>query len=408
MGAAGTAVERVAEEVHGLCALVSSVDVSSLSPEECAALVPVLARGANALSATSAVVAARAASFGAHAKAGVADAALWFARASKGTAGEAKSALDLARRLSEHPETKEALLTGEVSLGQAREVAAAAAEHPALEGALLDEARAGDLGAVRARAREERLSHMDAESLHRRRVEMRSLRHFQDRDGMICLRAALPPEVGVPLVTRLERYAHRLGRTRHRDEGGAGRFEQRMADALADLASGSEAGRRADRADLVIVCDLYAWRRGHAHDGEACQVLGAGPIPVSVAKEFVDDAFVKAVLHDGVAVHTVKHFGRHVRAELRSALDIGPAPLFPGRACADCGRRYGLERDHIDPVAHAGPTSLSNLADRCWPCHQEKTERDRREGLLGPAPPRNQRPPPRPPSAFPPRPAPNS
>jgi hypothetical protein len=35
-------------------------------------------------------------------------------------------------------------------------------------------------------------------------------------------------------------------------------------------------------------------------------------------------------------------------------------------------------------VANHGPTQLSNLAARCYKDHLEKTERDRRAGLLGP------------------------
>jgi 5-methylcytosine-specific restriction endonuclease McrA len=96
---------------------------------------------------------------------------------------------------------------------------------------------------------------------------------------------------------------------------------------------------------------------------------------------------LKAVLHDGVAVHTVKHFGRHLPAELRTALDLGPVPAFTGAECVDCGSRFGLEYDHVNPVANQGETSLRNLAARCWPDHQAKTERDREAGLLGPNPP---------------------
>ena len=50
--------------------------------------------------------------------------------------------------------------------------------------------------------------------------------------------------------------------------------------------------------------------------------------------------------------------------------------------CVDCGRRYRLEWDHLDPVANNGPTSFKNLKGRCRPCHQAKTERDRKPGLL--------------------------
>jgi 5-methylcytosine-specific restriction endonuclease McrA len=57
-----------------------------------------------------------------------------------------------------------------------------------------------------------------------------------------------------------------------------------------------------------------------------------------------------------------------------------------GRKCVDCGKRYWLERDHVDPLAHHGPTSYANLEDRCGACHRDKTERDRHAGLLTPQP----------------------
>jgi hypothetical protein len=90
------------------------------------------------------------------------------------------------------------------------------------------------------------------------------------------------------------------------------------------------------------------------------------------------------VLHDGVAVHTVAHFGRHIKAELRTALNLGDPPGFEGVSCCEpeCDRRYHLEWDHVDPVANHGPTSLVNLKPRCTPHHVEKTERDRAAGLL--------------------------
>ncbi|MGD0811898.1 MAG: HNH endonuclease signature motif containing protein, partial [Acidimicrobiales bacterium] len=53
----------------------------------------------------------------------------------------------------------------------------------------------------------------------------------------------------------------------------------------------------------------------------------------------------------------------------------------------DCGRRFGLEYDHINPVANNGETSLSNVRALCWQDHKAKTERDRQAGLLGPNPP---------------------
>src|SRR5438045_790064 len=137
---------------------------------------------------------------------------------------------------------------------------------------------------------------------------------------MVCGRFALPPEVGVAVINRLETETDRIRRAARR----AGSDEPRAAhgaDALVKLVSGHGRGR-ARSADVVFVCDVGAWRRGHAHPGEVCQVIGGGPVPVSVVADQLDDAFVKAVLHDGTRIDTVVHYGRHVPAVVRTALDL--------------------------------------------------------------------------------------
>lgn len=86
----------------------------------------------------------------------------------------------------------------------------------------------------------------------------------------------------------------------------------------------------------------------------------------------------------------MKHFGRHITAEVRTALEFGPAPECDGAVCVEegCGRRDGLEWDHTKPRAHRGPTAYHNLEPRCRPHHRDKTQRDRQAGLLfGPDPP---------------------
>jgi hypothetical protein len=145
---------------------------------------------------------------------------------------------------------------------------------------------------------------------------------------------------------------------------------------------------KAKSADVVIVADLRAYRRGHAHPGEPCHIVGGGPIPVRVARELARDAFLKAVLHDGVAVQTVAHFGRHRPAHLETALALGAPPDFDGVTCTQlgCDRKHGLQWDHLDPYANGGPTSMANLKPKCVPHHCDKTESDRRAGLLGGGP----------------------
>ena len=101
-------------------------------------------------------------------------------------------------------------------------------------------------------------------------------------------------------------------------------------------------------------------------------------------------------MHDGVDIVAVRHFGRKLPAELRTALSLGAAPAFDGPVCSTdgCGRRWGLQLDHKHPVAAGGPTSAKNLAWLCWLHHQHKTDADRAAGLLTPANPGSERAPP--------------
>jgi hypothetical protein len=252
---------------------------------------------------------------------------------------------------------------------------------PGSEEELLEIARHGSLTELRDRARERRLDSVPVDQLHARQVAARRFRHWRDGLGMVCFEGALPPETGIPFVTRIEREAAR----RHRDSkraSHADRFEACAADALYALTMAGPGDKRSPATDLVIVCDLYAWRRGHAHSGEPCHVIGGRPIPVELAKQLSRDAFLKVVLHDGIDIHKVHHHGRRYTAELRTALALGPVPAFDGRACSRCARTWGLQYDHKDPIAHTGTTSYSNVQSLCYPCHVDKTEEDRRAGLL--------------------------
>jgi hypothetical protein len=354
-----------------------------LSGADCARLAEELAATEKACAGARLLTAARAVACGAHKERGFSDGARWMARQVGGTTGQARQSLEVAAALADCPGTQEALLLGEVSLAQAAEITQAEPEAPGSEAELLKVARSSDLSELRDKAREQRQANTDVADLHRQQLRARYFRHWRDRLGMVRFAGALPPGTGVPFVNRIELAAQRLERAAQQGGAGRERFEAYAADALVAIATGDGAAR-STRADLVIVCDLFAWRRGHTHPGEVCHIVGGGPIPVELARELGQDAFLKAVLHDGVAVHTVKHFGRHLPAELRTALDLGPIPGFTGAECADCGSRFGLEYDHVNPVANQGETSYDNLEARCWPDHQAKTERDRQAGLLGP------------------------
>jgi HNH endonuclease len=379
----------VTEAAAQLREALTAFDASLFTGLQCARLADELAATEKACAAARLLAAARAVESGAFRERGFKDGASWLARQSGTTGNQARQALQTAKALEDCPDTKAALLAGDISLAQAGEITGAESEISGAEAALLPVARTSDLSGLRDQAREHRQAHTDPAELRRQQFEAREFRHWRDRAGMVRFAGALPPETGLPLIRRVELAAVRARRAARSAGDAAGRFDAFAADALASLvAGGSGPDRTSNHAELVLVCDLFAWRRGHAHPGEVCQIIDAGPIPVDVTKELAQDAFVKAVLHDGVNIHTVKHFGRYLPAPLRTALDLGPVPEFTGRECADCGRRWGLQYDHVNPVANRGPTEYANIQARCWIDHQAKTERDRRAGLLGPNAPR--------------------
>ena len=374
-------------QVDALVRALRVFEPGEYSGEDCAELVKTFTRAEKALTAARTLAAARAAECNEHRKEGFADASEWLSRHAGTTARDAREHLNTIKQLDGLPETRAALTAGQVSLGQAAEIARTEAEVPGSEGELLCLAKTSGLSKVRDRARDTRAKAIPAEALHGRQRAARSIRHWRDDLGMIAGTFRLTPEVGVPFVNRLERDAQRLRRAAKPRLDVAEAFEAYAADAFADMiqpsATATTSTKRRD-VDVVIVCDLNAYRRGHTHAGEQCHLVGGGPIPVRVAREMAKDAFLKAVIHDGVNIHTVEHFGRHIPAELRTALELGTLPELDGVVCADegCDRRYGLEWDHDNPVANGGETSYQKLNARCQPNHWDKTE-DRKAGRHG-------------------------
>jgi hypothetical protein len=369
---------------------IDATDPELLSGTHCAAVVEALARTEKRCAGMRAVLASRAAECGAHKQRGYSNPATWLSDASGISDGEAKAALDTAGRLESCPATRDALMAGELSLAQAGEIAKTEAAVPGTEADMIELAGRTRFRALKDEGRRRRLATRDPDEAYRRQRLERRLRYWRDDGGMNHLSVSWPDDVAVAVVNRIEAQVDRLLRdARHDGDANATETaEQLAADALADLVLGNNSpGRQARRVDLVLVCDINAFGRGSVEPGEICHIIGAGPVPVALARELATTAFIKGVLHDGKRIEAVAHFGRHLSAELRTALGLGEAPLFAGVACADCGRRYGLEWDHVDPVAHHGPTSYDNLQSLCWPCHQDKTRRDRDAGLLTPRSP---------------------
>ncbi|HEX8770655.1 MAG TPA: DUF222 domain-containing protein [Acidimicrobiales bacterium] len=372
------------DRVRLLVGELAALEPGLFSGDDCRVLAEQLSVASKACAAAGARVVARAASCGAHRGVGYRDAEQWLARAGGTTAADAASALEVARGLDDCPATRDAVVHGSLSLTQAREITRTEAVVPGSEAELVALATRSDLKSLRDKARNKRLKAVDVNDLHARQRAARDFRHWRDELGMVCGSFSLLPQVGVPFINRLEAEAGRIRREARR-VGSTESYGAHAADAFAKMIAGEGKGH-ATRADMNLVCDLRAWRRGHTEGDEVCAIVGGGAIPVRLAKELSNDAFFKVILHDGVKIDTVAHLGRHISAELRTALELGAPPGFEGLVCVEpgCGRSAGLEIDHVDPVSHLGPTSLANLKPRCWPHHQEKTERDRKAGLLKP------------------------
>jgi hypothetical protein len=275
-----------------------------------------------------------------------------------------------------------AFRSGELSVEQAAEIVSTAEASPGSEQELLELARQKPLRVLREEGRKRRLTAVDPVELAERQRRARRFRHWHDDLGMLRMSGALPPIEGAAFLHRLDAETERVRRAA-RSDGREESWEAHAADALMQLTMGTI--KPTATADVVLVCDLRAFRRGHTHDGEVCHVVGGGPVPVSAVREQLEaDAFLKMVLHDGIFVRVVKHFGRHIKAEVRTALDLGPPPDFDGKRCGcGCGKRYKIQIDHVDPVANHGPTMLSNLNPLAPKEHEEKTRRDARAGRLG-------------------------
>ena len=259
------------------CEALAAFDPEVLSGEDCAVLVEQLAVAEKTCGVVRARAAARAGECRAHQRRGFAEAADWLARVWGSSAGEARSALATAGALERCPQTKQALVRGELSLAQAEVIVGAEAHVPGAEAELLALAQRCDLARLKDEGRKRRLAAVDVEELHRRQHRARQWRHWRDDTGMVNMAGALPPEVGVSIVNRLEAETDRIRRAA-RSQGTDEPRVAHMADALVKLLSGQPAKARGT--DLVVVCDLRAWRRGRAEEGEVCHVIGGGPVPV--------------------------------------------------------------------------------------------------------------------------------
>jgi hypothetical protein len=366
--------DELAAAIDRIEALVTTVDADCLDPRLAVQLVGLFARGERLCAAGKTLAAGRVDSSGAWAAAGDKTTAAWLARTTGTSVADAIGTIQTARHLGELPATNAALRAGRLSPAQARTVADAASVAPAVEQGLLDSAARNGLAGLQRDAVRAKAAGEDAETRKTRQHRARAVRTWTDDDGMSCGRWRLPAEIGGLVCARLKTEADRVFHAARRADA-RDSVENYAADAFVKLmCSGVEvaSGSLGPRADVTVHVDYDALLRGDTFDGERCEIAGVGPIPVQRARDYLlGGAFLKLLIARGVDVRSVCHYGRHIPAELRTAIECRDRECIVER----CHRADRLEIHHLHDHAKRGPTALFNLVALCRHHHDLVTHR---------------------------------
>ena len=322
---------------------------------------------------------------------------------------DAASQVKTVETLQEMLAVRDAVESGEISVANARVLAAAcektSGEQVEQDGDLLAQAAvltpeqfAREAGRWAARRQVD-----DGEERYRRQRARRRLSFWDGDDGMVHLRGELDPVTGAKVRKRFAQEAERLRRADLHSAGGYKRsLDQRMADALETLSSHGSIYSRADAdgeagttetrstasdggcssgeagrggadankcgcwgrpsADITIVQHLDA-------DGTAAfaEVAGGGVIPQSVLEEHFCDARITGVVFSSEGV-PLWH-GHAKRPATKAQMNALRARYG---ACGGCGTDMWIcQGHHVEAVSRGGPTNIDNMMLVCWACHQK-------------------------------------
>jgi hypothetical protein len=122
--------------------------------------------------------------------------------------------------------------------------------------------------------------------------------------------------------------------------------------------------------ETLVLIDAAALRRGTTEGDEICEIEGVGPVSVAAATELLTEGGLRYLVKEGFDIKTVTKATRDIAKCIDAAL------IVRDRVCCtkNCGKRQGLERDHVDEdFATGGPTELANLVRLCPEHHALKT-----------------------------------
>jgi hypothetical protein len=302
--------------------------------------------------------------------------------------GAVRASVATAKQLDGLAATDAAVRAGQLSATEAKLIAGAATLNPDAEEHLLRVAKQG-LVPLRDACVAARAAIEDPKKRRARQHRERSFRSWTDHDGMWAGSFRYPPELGARLKAVIDRQTQQIFRD-HQAGTEHEPHDAYAADAVAQFILDPTADKPATAVTVHVLVGHETPRSGELVSGEVCEIPGVGPVDVNWAREQLGSAFLTAIITKGKDILTVAHLGRHVPAEVMTAL------LVSGRECdaEGCDHRGYLERDHVHEHAKGGPTSYTNLCWLCYRHHRLKTS----GWILGPPDPetrkRKLRPPP--------------
>jgi hypothetical protein len=209
------------------------------------------------------------------------------------------------------------------------------------------------------RARDDR---KHAQHLH----ESRSLSMWTDQfDGAFRMDVRLAPDEGAWIKSLIDHQTDEIFQAAR----SAGRLEPRAAyaaDALVALLRGE---RPATEPEVRLEGDLAAIARGYCEPGERMELVGIGPVPVTIARGLLNDARVSILSREGTEITRITSPKRTIPAALRRWLERA----YPRCGHLGCGSQERLQIDHVIPIEDGGPTEKANLWRLCTYHHKLKT-----------------------------------
>ena len=359
--------------VRSLQRMVRIADPGRSTGDEARAIVALFAEAERAATSGKALFTPVVVATGSFAKDGHGSAAEWLGSLEGSSTGAARARLAAAERAARTPELTEALHGGGLSSDQLHVVTKTSAEVSDAAATLLPLAEGGaSHQELRDTAARLKAAARRREDERTRRARVHTQRHFRvhqpDSGG---IRAELFCDevqwarVG-PLV---EAEAKERWKAAGKDGDS---LDAHRLDALIDLLAGSggSGGDRSARVETLVLIDAEALRRGTTEGEEICEIEGIGPVSVAAATELLGEGALRYLVKEGFDIKTVTKATRDIAKCIDAAL------IVRDRTCCikNCGKRLGLERDHVHiDYADDGPTELDNLVRLCPEHHALKT-----------------------------------